>query len=606
MVSQTTSAHADKMGLGLSGGGLRASFYHIGILAQMADQGLLRHLEVISTVSGGSIIGALYYLHVKKLLESKPDAEIRDQDYVELVGKIETEFFKSTKKNIRMATFSSFATNCRMVYFNYSSSDRIGELYNDWLYQNVIQDLGDPVQMQKLKIYPPDGPSDFSPKHHNADRSAKVPILVINATSLNTGRVWQCTAKTMGEPPANGEPSTSNQPSDGLSAYQIDKKTIRLRRANAYANITPLQQDFPLGHAVAASACVPALFDPMAVSKLYYDPPKKKNDTEKELKQNEIRTELVDGGVYDNQGVDSLIDKDCTCFIISDASGQMDMVKQQDTSRISVLLRVAGILQDRIRSDGLLRLAGSYGSNNIAFLSLRKGLGFRKVHWVDSSDTQSPDVVIPATSLKEFDVHPDVQEKLSKIRTDLDAFTEVEAYSLMCDAYKMSRDELQKFKNESDSQYSKQKEAEEKLSSPWKFLAIAQWMKEPTKAYLNQLDVAQFTFGKALKCMPLLWVPLLVFIGLVLYLLGPLIISILSSSISIWSIVVLVAVWFISGIVPKLAGVFKILKVLRSPALMVKKIYRVAGLLAVTLFIKFYLRFINPLYLDQGRISKLK
>jgi hypothetical protein len=85
----------------------------------------------------------------------------------------------------------------------------------------------------------------------------------------------------MGEPPANGEPSTSNQPSDGLSAYQIDKKTIRLRRANAYANIAPLQQDFPLGHAVAASACVPALFDPMAVSKLYYDPPKKKNDTEK-------------------------------------------------------------------------------------------------------------------------------------------------------------------------------------------------------------------------------------------------------------------------------------------------------------------------------------
>ena len=68
MVNQTTSAHADRMGLGLSGGGLRASFYHIGILAQMADQGLLRHLEVISTVSGGSIIGALYYLHVKKTI----------------------------------------------------------------------------------------------------------------------------------------------------------------------------------------------------------------------------------------------------------------------------------------------------------------------------------------------------------------------------------------------------------------------------------------------------------------------------------------------------------------------------------------------------------
>ncbi|WP_139795890.1 hypothetical protein [Desulfocicer vacuolatum] len=36
---------------------------------------------------------------------------------------------------------------------------------------------------------------------------------------------------------------------------------------------------------------------------------------------------------------------------------------------------------------------------------------------------------------------------MSKIRTDLDAFTEVEAYFLMLDAYRMSRDDLQKLKN---------------------------------------------------------------------------------------------------------------------------------------------------------------
>ncbi len=61
----------EKLGLAFSGGGFRASFYHIGVLAQMAEHGLLRHVEVISTVSGGSIIGALYYLHLKKLLEEK-------------------------------------------------------------------------------------------------------------------------------------------------------------------------------------------------------------------------------------------------------------------------------------------------------------------------------------------------------------------------------------------------------------------------------------------------------------------------------------------------------------------------------------------------------
>jgi predicted acylesterase/phospholipase RssA len=60
-----------KLGLALSGGGHRAAFFHIGVLAKLAELGLLRRIEVISTVSGGSIVGALYYLHVKNLLEDK-------------------------------------------------------------------------------------------------------------------------------------------------------------------------------------------------------------------------------------------------------------------------------------------------------------------------------------------------------------------------------------------------------------------------------------------------------------------------------------------------------------------------------------------------------
>ncbi|TAN50468.1 MAG: hypothetical protein EPN21_08900 [Methylococcaceae bacterium] len=110
------SSQPARLGLGLSGGGLRASFYHIGVLAQMAEQGLLRHVEVISTVSGGSIIGALYYLHVKKLLESKPDQEIADQDYVAIVQQIEKNFLLATEKNIRMTTFASFVANCKMFF----------------------------------------------------------------------------------------------------------------------------------------------------------------------------------------------------------------------------------------------------------------------------------------------------------------------------------------------------------------------------------------------------------------------------------------------------------------------------------------------------------
>src|SRR3954463_5171687 len=94
-----------KLGLALSGGGFRASFYHIGVLARLADLGLLRHIDVISTVSGGSIVGALYYLHVKKLLEKKEDSSIKDEDYQDIIEKIEVDFLEVVQRNLRYRTF---------------------------------------------------------------------------------------------------------------------------------------------------------------------------------------------------------------------------------------------------------------------------------------------------------------------------------------------------------------------------------------------------------------------------------------------------------------------------------------------------------------------
>ena len=48
-----------KIGLALSGGGLRATIFHLGVLTQLARQSLLEDIAFISTVSGGSLLGAL-------------------------------------------------------------------------------------------------------------------------------------------------------------------------------------------------------------------------------------------------------------------------------------------------------------------------------------------------------------------------------------------------------------------------------------------------------------------------------------------------------------------------------------------------------------------
>ena len=50
-----------KIGLALSGGGMRASLFHFGVMARLADEGLLENVVAISTVSGGSLGTGLVY-----------------------------------------------------------------------------------------------------------------------------------------------------------------------------------------------------------------------------------------------------------------------------------------------------------------------------------------------------------------------------------------------------------------------------------------------------------------------------------------------------------------------------------------------------------------
>jgi predicted acylesterase/phospholipase RssA len=47
-----------KIGLALSGGGFRASLYHLGLVRFLRDAGLLSQVSHITAVSGGSIIAA--------------------------------------------------------------------------------------------------------------------------------------------------------------------------------------------------------------------------------------------------------------------------------------------------------------------------------------------------------------------------------------------------------------------------------------------------------------------------------------------------------------------------------------------------------------------
>ena len=406
-----------KLGLALSGGGFRASFYHIGVLARMADLGLLRHVDVISTVSGGSIVGALYYLHVKKLLEEKEDTSIKDEDYQDIIEKIEVDFLQVVQRNLRFRTFLNPLKNLKMSLANYSRSDYIGELYDKFLYRHVLDpDNTEPIKMKDLKIIPFGEEPSFDPSDGNKTRKAKVPVLLMNATVLNDGHNWRFSAENMGE---------SNELDETID------KNFRLKKAESYENIYK-HGDFELGVAVAASSCVPGVFAPLAISDLYDDG---------------IRIQLVDGGTHDNQGIVGLLDKKlkCTHFIISDASGQMNDEKEPGVNVPNVLKRTSSILFDRIREQQLTRIKKEH-SQNVAFLHLRKGLPVKEIAYYDKyHELQNKTVLCEAEpSCQAFGINEDVQNLLSRFRTDLDSFSEIEAFSLMLDGYNMSEYEINK------------------------------------------------------------------------------------------------------------------------------------------------------------------
>lgn len=51
---------APVIALALSGGGARAMAFHLGCMRALHDRGLLERVAVLSTVSGGSVIGACW------------------------------------------------------------------------------------------------------------------------------------------------------------------------------------------------------------------------------------------------------------------------------------------------------------------------------------------------------------------------------------------------------------------------------------------------------------------------------------------------------------------------------------------------------------------
>ncbi len=592
------------IGLCLSGGGFRASFYHIGILAQMAEKGLLRKVEVISTVSGGSILGVAYYILLKRLLESKADADIVDQDYIDLVVELEESFRKGVSENIRMRTFLNPIANMRMALPNFSRSDQIGRLYTEYLYLPIYNKGRSPdqqvksINMTDLHISPKNNQNfhPFKGEHTNQHRENKVPVLVVNSTSLNSGHDWVFTGSGMGEIPPRND-----------IFYDIDKKDRY--SYSRYEDITTRDtKGFSVGSAVAASAGVPGLFPPMAVSKLYKD-----------------RTvQLVDGGVFDNQGIAGalwILEENISCdyFVVSDASGQGDATNNPETGTVPVLTTMAGILTSRVREEMVNSLV-KQGNGHVELTHLTRGLFANRIlinEAGEESDKEEAEKHGVVDSKQAFDVTQKNQLLFSQIRTDLDAFSEYEIYGLERDAYQMSAAGLLKLKQNMDSL---SQSTTNENSHNWAFNCLEGRLGENDAVLEKQISIGRNKFFKTFRqnffLALLVHIPLILFFVVVYF--G--VVSLLDIFMPGWwqkvltfnvedalaLLIPVVGIYLLSMIADRLLGadVGKEIEYARMPYKGVNVlVMNVVLPVLISIPVWIYLKTVNPLFLRLGRVK---
>jgi predicted acylesterase/phospholipase RssA len=212
-----------KLGLALAGGGFRASLFHLGVLHRLAQMDLLRRVEVLSTVSGGSVIGALYMLLLKRerLLDrvtrmpvtGEPRRLTRDE-YVAIVEELDRRLTHAMALNLRNALFWNPLGILRVLFTPYTLGERMASLYERYLYRGVVDDLcraglvADRRPFWKRRLWPGriplrdiraqlpsrDLPGGIEAYNHAESRDpagCAVTHAIINATSVNSGaRFW--------------------------------------------------------------------------------------------------------------------------------------------------------------------------------------------------------------------------------------------------------------------------------------------------------------------------------------------------------------------------------------------------------------------------------
>ena len=344
------SAPDTQRALCLSGGGWRAALFHAGGLQRLNELGVLSQITTISTVSGGSVVAAGIVDAIATGAITWPQP---GGPPVEIPG------WDSITDRVRQVTGQNLRTPAwiRRLIRSGNMVDQLAELYATTV---------TPLSMAD------------APAH---------PRFIISATDMPFGVNWRFDLN----PPAFTGPR--------MGSYR--------------AGWSDVPSDWPIARTIAASSCFPPVFNPM---ELTIEPSTLENGTYSGDDRDKLVANigLTDGGVYDNLGLEPIIDTH-GWVLVSDGGA------------------VIAPRASRWLGDKLLRYAAIQGS---------QGAATRKRWLVAQYQTEVRNGAYwsihttPAPDRTDFYRYTNEEARaIAQLRTDLDRFNDREAELLITHGY---------------------------------------------------------------------------------------------------------------------------------------------------------------------------
>ena len=252
------------LALALSGGGYRAMLFHIGTLRRLNDSGLLPHISIVSSVSGGSVTAA--YL-AYRWTDLKFDDSDRAANFVEVV--------EAPLRQLAQKTLDIPSVIFGLFPFHSSAMEQVKEFDRQLLKGALL--------------------SSIAPGGDDGDTKRPRPLFILNATNLQTGELWQLRSSAIGGP----------------ITHWTSPGKILLSEAVAASSgfppfLSPMVLELPEGDVPANwRDCSDFRDNPYGI---FYrnEPGRVLPDDSKTLASYRRKVHLTDGGVRDNLGIGTI------------------------------------------------------------------------------------------------------------------------------------------------------------------------------------------------------------------------------------------------------------------------------------------------------------